>query len=302
MAHLDPDRINCLTGSEMASILGENPFPDQGPLDVMFKKKFHVFFEGNEATKHGQKYEPVALRKFLDRSGAKLEPSSYERSSDYPWISGTVDALVTTVDGRRAVVEIKCPLHRPIPKDGQQKYPQYYYAQMQTYMQLTDREVCLFVQYKPEMPTPKGRKMKPEQLDVCEVPRDRAYIYERLPRLKRFWDELFVWRRSVERFQLEFSLRLLVAAFRARKTPPGSALRVAARGLAGQHYAARACARFAALTCAPPYQTVRYLRDVLADPRPPYKLISDVDTPPCGCPSCSLLYARMHRQPCPRRR
>lgn len=281
---LDPDRTNCLTGSEIASILGENPFPDQSPCDAMFKKKFNVHFPENVHTRHGHKYEPVALSCFLAKTHATLETSSYERSAKYGWISGTVDALVTMPDGRRVIVEIKCPLTRKIPKDGVQKYPQYYYAQMQTYMEITGRSVCMFVQYKPSMPTPKGRKINPEVLDICEVRRDRVYMYERMPYLKRFWDTLYTWRASVERYQLKASLHIIIEAYRNfHRKIPNNTTRM--HDMAASHFLCRLKATYVRMTTVPPYQTPDELANDPDDPREP-PVINIIPTIYCMCSSC----------------
>lgn len=181
MAHLDPRRRFHVTGSDVAAICGENAYENR--RGVLFKKVFRIMGEESEATRHGHKYEPVAAQKFIEKTGYKVEFPGYCTSEKYPWLGGTLDGLVTLPDGRRAVLEIKCPLKRQIKEND---LPGQYVGQVQTYMEIYDLDLLFFVQYKP----PGVRAA--EKFTIMEVRRDRAYMALRLPILCKFYQEMMV--------------------------------------------------------------------------------------------------------------
>lgn len=101
-----------------------------------------------------------------------------------------MDAKVKLTDGTVVIVEIKCPISRPI-KD---EVPMHYIGQVQTYLYLMpDCKYALFVQYKPAGP----RSL--EKLQITRVERDSDYMALRLPALKRYWDELQLTTAYVDR-------------------------------------------------------------------------------------------------------
>ena len=62
-------RQACITGSIADTIIGSNTF-FQSYEDVMLDKAGRpTSFTGNDATRHGQKYEPVALDEYTRRTG-----------------------------------------------------------------------------------------------------------------------------------------------------------------------------------------------------------------------------------------
>lgn len=109
---LDPARKTKVTGSEIATIISENVY--ESPEDLMFKKCFDMPFAGNEATKHGQRFEPVALQKLAAAVGGIYIDSKFVECREYPWIGATIDGRMKMPDGEEVLVEIKCPLSRKI--------------------------------------------------------------------------------------------------------------------------------------------------------------------------------------------
>lgn len=217
MTHLDPARANTINGSEAATVLGESIFENQE--DLMFKKLFNIQSEDNKNTLHGKKYEPIALQIFAKRTGAKFLPITYKANEVYPWLGGTVDAIAEMPDGSIVVVEVKCPFVRKI-KPGE--YPLYYYAQMQMYLEIWSNVIptikkLLFVQYKPKTFSPVRKKEQPEVFDIIEIDKDVRYMLQRLPALKEFWDKMYVWRQTAEKYQIACSADLIKSTLRIRK-------------------------------------------------------------------------------------
>jgi putative phage-type endonuclease len=176
-----------VTASDVATICGENPF--QTRKCVLFTKTFRIPFEGNEATEWGKHYEPIAIEKFCQKTGAVVQYPSYTKHKTYNWFGGTLDGIAVMPDGTRCILEVKCPLKRAI-KD---EVPVHYYGQVQSYMEIYDLDKCLFVQYKPAGPRSE------EKLMITSVDRDRGYIEQRLPSLFSFWREMIILQAQTER-------------------------------------------------------------------------------------------------------
>jgi len=208
-------RIN---GSEGATVVGENPY--ETPADLMFKKCFDMPFLGNECTEYGKKYEPVALERLAQQLGCKLEPIKYATSEKYPWLGGTIDALLSFADGTVGLAEVKCPMKRVI-KPGQ--IPWHYYIQPQMYLLIwntIDSRInkCWFTQYKPAWETKAKKLHRPETLDITIVDKDDQYMLSRLPVLKTFWDKMFSWKACEGRYLTTVACDLLKQYFRSRLT------------------------------------------------------------------------------------
>lgn len=191
-APLDPQRKNHVTASDVPSICGENPYPGGNWRGVMHKKILQIseIFH-SEATDHGHKYEPVAIEEFCKETGAIVRYPGYCIHAIHDWLGGTVDGVCeftreVTISGIKfhpgqiCVIEVKCPFRRPI--NGQ--IPNHYIGQVQTYLEILDKEYCIFIEYKP--PGPRSAR----KLSILPIKRDRVYMGIRIPILKKFWDEM----------------------------------------------------------------------------------------------------------------
>ena len=170
-------RNNALTSSDVATVLGENPYATR--ISVLHKKlnPSRRFF-GNVATEHGQKYEDEALRLYEKREGRTVISFGllFHPRKDLKWLGGSPDGITTC--GR--LLEIKCPYRRQI---GDGAIPPHYMAQVQTLMAITGLEVCDFVQYRP--PNPPNF---PDPIYTCvEIPRSNDWFKARLPVMRDFW-------------------------------------------------------------------------------------------------------------------
>jgi putative phage-type endonuclease len=245
-------RIN---GSEAASVVGENPY--EMADELMFKKMLGIQFKGNEATEHGKKYESVALRKLCQEVGCKLLPIRYATSPTFPWLGGTIDALLEFPDGTVAIAEVKCPLKRRIVPG---KIPGHYTMQPQLYMHIWNSidpriSKCLFVQYVPPRETPVKKIQREEVFDVTTVEMDRRYMLERLPTMKEFWDKMFVWQMTKGKYQMRTAGLLITVAYKSKGKRQEDVKKIARA-----HWLCRLKAAAVRATLEIPYQTPEQLK------------------------------------------
>ena len=190
MSVLDPRRDDDVTASNVPAICGECAF--QTKKSVLYKMALRLRSEDNPACAHGRFFEPIAMKKFCEKTGATIieYPCEYQRHRKYTWLGGTKDGKVKMPNGDVVVVEIKCPVSRPI-KD---EVPLHYMGQVQTYLYIEEEcPYALFVQFKPSGPR------SVEKLQITKVERDPGYMALRMPALKRFWDDLQMWKAYVDR-------------------------------------------------------------------------------------------------------
>jgi len=170
-------RETMLTASDVATALGENPY--EKPSGLILKKCGHgTKFMGNDATRHGEKYESVARDLYCEKTGEVVHELGLVQHPELPWLGGSPDGV--TESGK--LIEIKCPVSRKIDN----KVPKHYLAQLQILMEVLDLEECDFIQYRPE----------PLEYQVTNVKRDRDWFTQRLPKLNAFWNEVLYKRKN----------------------------------------------------------------------------------------------------------
>jgi putative phage-type endonuclease len=171
-------RTRMITCSDMASVLGENPYNTR--KQVFMKKTGQSRpFTGNAACDYGTKMEPVAMAKYVEVTGNKVwkEDVGLLQHPDYASIGGSPDGI--TLDG--ILIEIKCPMTRKIIHGV---IPGYYRAQVQILMQIMGLQLAHFVQFKPETTFFSGI------LDITVEPIDQEYWARSLPVLLDFMTEV----------------------------------------------------------------------------------------------------------------
>lgn len=127
-------RVGVITGSRVGSIIGVNPY--QTANEVMRDMVRETFgaekeFNGNAATNHGERMEPIACAFYEKITGNKVFETGIIMHDDYPWLGASPDGLISTDGG----LEIKCPYWAKEPYSVHDKPS--YYAQCQHVM-----EVC----------------------------------------------------------------------------------------------------------------------------------------------------------------
>jgi putative phage-type endonuclease len=164
-------RGTMLTASDVATALGENPY--EKPSSLILKKcGVPSEFKGNDATRHGEKYESVARDLYCEKTGEVAHDLGLVQHQEIKWLGGSADGV--TESGK--LLEIKCPMSRKIKNE----VPKHYLAQLQILMEVLNLDECDFIQYRPE----------PYEYVVVNIKRDRNWFAERLPKLQAFWDEV----------------------------------------------------------------------------------------------------------------
>ena len=177
-------RQESISASSVPSVLGDNPYQDRH--SVLLEKVFGKEFQSSEATLHGQKYEEVALEKFVERTGKTVFETGLLLHPKYPFIGGSPDGLCADFE----TVEIKCPLRRRVIP---QQPPHHYIAQMLCVMECLDIPVCHFIEL--EVAGIHGEE-SPELFTTCKVHRDPEWWKRSLPILQKFWDDVLYYRKN----------------------------------------------------------------------------------------------------------
>lgn len=164
-------RSKCITSTDVASIIGQNPYADK--TEVLYKKLKIDSFCGNEATRWGEANEDAAIEELERRTGCLVSTfgllkiaDSHARKLGGLQLAGSPDGILAC---GRAIVEVKCPFRRKIQPGV---VPKYYIPQIQTVMELL-REYnvckCYFVQYDPR-PSPKIFDLTVKGFDPTFIP------------------------------------------------------------------------------------------------------------------------------------
>lgn len=175
-------RGNMLTASDAAVATGDNPYSSE--KEFILSKCGHRSFFGNEATKHGEKYEDEARDKWCAMTGEVCHEIGLFPHPKYDWLGGSPDGI--TESGK--LVEIKCPLKRKITPE----VPVYYMPQLQLLMDILDLDEAVFIQYKPyDLTWP-----APEEFVVTHVPRDPEWMNVNLPKMEALWNKVLWYREN----------------------------------------------------------------------------------------------------------
>ena len=101
-------RTGYVSGSRAGAILGLSKWADRNSvMRDMVRAYFGAEreFNGNEATEHGNKYEPLAIQDYELETKHEVQSAGFITNPDIDWIGISPDGLVGDDGG----VEIKCP-------------------------------------------------------------------------------------------------------------------------------------------------------------------------------------------------
>lgn len=103
-----------ITGSRIGAILGNNPHSKRE--DVMREMVRDALglereFQGNEATRHGEKHEPYARAWYEANHKVSVDETGFIVHPDYSFVGVSPDGLV----GFDGAIEIKCPFYTRVP-------------------------------------------------------------------------------------------------------------------------------------------------------------------------------------------
>jgi len=161
-------RMGMLTASDAASAIGVNKY--ETPHQLLLRKcgKGPVF-TGNEATRHGEKYEDEARILYEERHNEVVHELGLCPHPKYSFLGGSPDGV--SESGK--LVEIKCPMMRDI--DG--SVPEHYMPQLQFYMFIANVDFCYF-----------SNLFGNRKWDCVKVQKDNNYIISMNKTIKIFWD------------------------------------------------------------------------------------------------------------------
>ena len=101
-------RVGLITGSRAGAILGLSKWADaKSVMRDMVRSYFGAEreFNGNEATEHGNMYEPLAIQDYELETGSDVQTAGFLTNPEIPWIGVSPDGLV----GEDGGLEVKCP-------------------------------------------------------------------------------------------------------------------------------------------------------------------------------------------------
>lgn len=98
-------RRRCVTASDVPSVLGENPYR-QAPRVLLDKLGITPAFSGNEATRHGEQFEPEAIRLYEAQTGRRVLEFGLLPHPLLDGLAGSPDGI--TEDG--VLIEVKVRL------------------------------------------------------------------------------------------------------------------------------------------------------------------------------------------------
>jgi len=167
-------RRGVIGASEAVIIMGENRW--KGRQQLMDEKLGLLApFAGNAFTREGNVLEEHAraalVRKFKESLSATIVQDSRE-----PFLAASLDAIN---DSKNQIYEIKCGARTYEMTANARKVPNYYVAQVQHMLMVTQMESLIFAAYRPDEP-----------LITFEVFRNEAYIRELRKKEKAFIQDL----------------------------------------------------------------------------------------------------------------
>jgi putative phage-type endonuclease len=173
-----------LTSSDLDTVLGNNKYAK--PEEVLFKKNgLRKPFFGNEATRHGEKYEDEAIRLYCERHNKKTFAFGLLPHPTIEYLAGSPDDI--TYDG--IVVEVKCPLRRKIIPG---EIPIHYQSQLQMNMEIAKLDKGVFIEYQPQ------EVFGEEVLNVVHIERDITWFDTIFPKLESFWNLVLQYQGCIE--------------------------------------------------------------------------------------------------------
>lgn len=129
-------RSEMITASDIGAVLGKSKYSSKN--EVLKNKLFGRTYFSNQATKHGELYEPVATHFYETIKNTKIYEVGCIPHSHFSFMGASPDGISTHFD----LLEIKCPLSRKITIIP----PEYYYHQVQMQLECIGLYKCDFLQ------------------------------------------------------------------------------------------------------------------------------------------------------------
>lgn len=178
-------RRSCVTASDIAAVVGENPYKSRAEL---LKEKVGMVqpFKGNFATYRGTELEAEALDRYVEATGKTVFLIGLRRHPVHKYIAGSPDGI--TSDG--ILLEIKCPLRRRINPNNLPvaPIPGYYVPQVQLNASICRCKHIDFVQYRP---AENGDDM---EFEITSKDADEEWVETHLDDIESFWKDVLFYR------------------------------------------------------------------------------------------------------------
>ena len=187
-------RLNHITSSEAASVLGQCPY--EKPDSVLFKK-FGISppFRANMATAYGIQHEETAISYYCASTGKVQHEVGLIRyndihppQSEFSMIAGSPDGIAEyrwDDEKEPLMLEFKVPYTRKIVE---QKIPLHYVAQVQLNLLICDLQWADFVEWKPD----------PFHMNIVRIEKDPHWLSTNIPVLQDFQSAAFALMRITE--------------------------------------------------------------------------------------------------------
>lgn len=147
-------RTKMITASRVADLLGVG-YNDIELAWMHLAGKLHPVINNERAVQWGNDWEPVVRSGVCELGGYTCEEVGLCVSKHTPWLGGSPDGILTDKEGKRYILEIKCPFRYArkracLPcEEGTWDLQPGYWHQVQTLMYITGIERALFVIWSP---------------------------------------------------------------------------------------------------------------------------------------------------------
>lgn len=183
-----------LTASRIATVLDRGPSWDSKErykrelvaIQLGLPPSTELDCNAREAVEWGTHFEPFARAEFEQVTGMMVFEFGLVEHPSYPWLAGSPDGA--THLGH--LLEIKCAFRRRVER---QRWPPYYWDQVQMLMAVTGLPYAYGVQYVPPVELRRHLRaddMRQPVLDIVPISKDDEWLERALPRLQQFWQEI----------------------------------------------------------------------------------------------------------------
>jgi putative phage-type endonuclease len=188
-------RYNKLTGSDLATAIGTNPYSNSRTLLIQ-KVTGITNFKGNEATEWGKRYESDAIKMYELVTGETVKELNIIPHPTIDFLAYSPDGLTLPKNDKDffKLIEIKCPMKRKIDDS----IPDHYYAQVQlglhTLYKYGIDTTCDFIEYCPY----DNHLNKPFQLKILNIKRSQEWWDKHVNLIYTFWENVLKYRKLYE--------------------------------------------------------------------------------------------------------
>lgn len=169
-------RQSHIMATSASIILGTNPFKTE--LDLWEEMVgLRPALKPNVAMERGTKLEPEARKLANSVIGIEFEPYVFE-SDTFNWMAASLDGIS---ECGNFILEIKCPNEKTHEMSLNEVIPEYYKAQIQHQLSVTNANLCYYFSYRPE---------NMQKYAIVEVKRDEEFIEQMIKKEYLFWTQL----------------------------------------------------------------------------------------------------------------